>query len=499
MEGIKVVKTQEMAGAEKKAYSAGASDEQFMESAGIGVAEVVEHFAQEFDVEKSVTLFVGKGNNGGDAFVCGCHLKETGFGVRALLFYPLEECSDLCQKQCKWFQEMGGDVQIVSTEEEIAYTHVGLILDGLVGTGFQGKAEGLLAAAIESANASNLPIVAIDIPSGLNGSTGEVGSVAIHATLTVYLGLPKVGFFLRNGWDHVGELVHVDFGLDEELIEKIDADAFLVAEDSLEHLLPPLQRTHHKYQAGYVLAVGGSPSMPGAALLSAQGALRSGAGIVRLFYPEGMEAELSNAPLELIKEAWDLKDDKRIREEAARAKALLIGPGMGRTKEAKKAALHLLEKMTIPTVIDADALYYLIDEKAPSFPEACILTPHHQEMRRLLNPNEDLWLGTQKYADQYDVIIVLKGAPTLVFHPMTKPYIIPFGDPGMATAGTGDVLTGVIASLLAQGLAPHEAAMLGVYLHALAGEAAAFELTSYCMTATDLIDFLPEAFAQVSG
>ena len=499
MEEIKVVKTQEMAEAEKKAYAQGASDAQFMESAGIGVADVVEHFALEFDVEKSVILFVGKGNNGGDALVAGCHLKEKGFGVTALLFNPLEECSELCQKQCKRFQEIGGAVQIVTTQEDLVYTHVGLILDGLVGTGFQGKAEGLLAAAIESANASKLPIVAIDIPSGLNGSTGEVGSVAIQATLTIYLGLPKVGFFLQKGWDHVGELVHVDFGLPEELIEQIEADALLVEEEFFEHLLPPLQRSRHKYQAGYVLAVGASPSMPGAALLSAQGALRSGAGIVRLFYPEGMEESLSNATLELIKEAWDLKDDKRIREEAVRAKSLLIGPGMGRTKEAKKAALALLAKIDIPTVIDADALYYLIDEKTPHFPSTSILTPHHQEMRRLLKPKEDLWFGTQKYADQYDVTIVLKGAPTLIFHPMAKPLIVPFGDPGMATAGTGDVLTGVIASLLAQGLVPLEAAALGVYLHALAGEAAAFELTSYCMTATDLIDFLPEAFAQVSS
>lgn len=496
MEGIRVVTTDEMAQTEKKAYAEGASDEQFMESAGIGVAEVTAQFAQEFAIEKSVTLFVGKGNNGGDAYVAGCHLKEMGFGVTALQFYPLEECSPLCQMQCARFQEMGGSVQFVTTEEEIVFTHFGLILDGLVGTGFSGKAEGLLAAAIEEANDSKLPILAIDIPSGVNGTTGEVGTVAIHATLTIYLGLPKVGFFLQNGWDHVGELVRVDFGLDEELTQQMETKAHLVDEETVENLLPKPRRSRHKYQAGYVLAVGASPSMPGAALLATHAALRSGAGIVRLFYPEGMEAELSNAPFELIKEAWDLKDDKRIREEATRAQALLMGPGMGRTKEAKKAVHHLLSKLTLPTVLDADALYHLIDEKSPAFPDTCILTPHHQEMRRLLTPHEDLWIGTQKYADQHDVTIVLKGAPTLIFHPMTKPLIVPFGDPGMASAGTGDVLTGIIASLLAQTLPPREAATLGVYLHALAGEAAAFELTSYCMTATDLIDYLPEAFAR---
>ncbi len=394
---------------------------------------------------------------------------------------------------------MGGEVQFVACVEEIVYTHVGMILDGLVGTGFKGKAEGLLEAAIDSANNSGLPILSIDIPSGLNGSTGEVGSVAIHATLTIYLGLPKVGISLLNGWDYVGELVHVDFGLDEDLIDEMEAEAYLVDEDAVCALLPRANRCRHKYEAGYVLAVGASESMPGAALLASHGALRSGAGIVRLFYPEGMEGELSCAPLELIKEAWDLKDDKRIHEEAKRAKVILIGPGMGRTKEMKRACLTLLEKITIPTVLDADALYYLIDEKKIEFPEMSILTPHHQEMRRLLMPNEDLWIGTQKYADQHDVTIVLKGAPTLIFHPLKTALIVPFGDPGMATAGTGDVLTGVLAALLAQGMSPREAATLGVYLHALAGEAAAFELTSYSMTATDLIDFLPEAFFQALG
>ncbi|OGN70821.1 MAG: hypothetical protein A3I15_03370 [Chlamydiae bacterium RIFCSPLOWO2_02_FULL_49_12] len=499
LEGVKVVTAEEMARIERSACDCGASDEAFMESAGKGIAHLTEEFVLECNGAKQALLLVGKGNNGGDAYVAGRLLKERGFCVSALHLFPLAECSPLCQTECRRFQESGGQVSFPKGEEELLFPEEGIVLDGLVGTGFQGKAEGLVAAAIERANRSALPLLAIDIPSGLNGNTGEVGSVAVRATLTFYLGLPKIGFFLKSGWERVGELMRVDFGLEKQFIEEAKAEAFLLHEEALSSLLPPLLRTRHKYQAGYVLGIGASQAMPGAALLASLAALRSGAGLVRLFYPEGMEEALSSAPYELIKEGWDLKEDKRIREEMARAKAMFLGPGMGRSKEAKRAFLHLLGKIKLPCVLDADALYFLSEEKERELPEISLFTPHHQEMQRLLSPTENLWTGTQKFADQKDVTVVLKGAPSVIFHPFTAPLIVPYGDPGMATAGTGDVLTGVLAALLAQGLSPKEAAALGVFLHAIAGEAAAFEKSSYAMIASDVIDFLPEAFNQLLG
>lgn len=226
--------------------------------------------------------------------------------------------------------------------------------------------------------------------------------------------------------------------------------------------------------------------------MSCLAALKSGAGIVRLFYPQEMHDELVNAPYELIKEGWDLKEGKRILEESKRAKALIIGPGVGRSAATEKAVVKILRETQLPAVIDADALYFLAQNKAMALPKKTILTPHTQEMERILgsSPNFE---KCQNFVEERKVTLVLKGAPTVIFYPGSLPLIVPHGDPGMATAGSGDVLTGMIAGLVAQGVACRDAAALGVSLHALAGEIAAKVETSYCLIATDLIHFLPEA------
>ncbi len=497
LEGFKVVTSQEMARIEKLAYSQGASEQTFMENAGVGIAAAVEHFIESHGLPKLVTLLVGKGNNGGDAYAAGISLLKRGIKTTALSIFSFEECSPLCKKMHEKFQAAGGSV-LSSDKGPIGFE--GLILDGIVGTGFQGQAEGQLKKAIDAANQSALPIVSIDIPSGLNGSTGEVGTTAIRATLTLFLGLPKIGFFLKDGWNHVGELKHVDFGLKEKYVSQAEATACLYNPDVTSKLFPPIQRTRHKYQAGYVIAIAGSPDMPGAAILASFAALRAGAGIVRLFHPKGMEAELSGAPFELIREGWDGKNLKRIREETPRAKTILVGPGMGRTAHAKKRIQQILRMASLPIVVDADALYFLAHYSNWKLPQGSVLTPHHGEMQALLprskvaqSANDFLDL-CQAFANEKETTIVLKGAPNFIFHPETLPLIVTRGDPGMATAGSGDVLTGMIAAMIAQGLNARTAACLSVYLHGYAGEIAADISTSYCLTATDLLDFLPEAF-----
>ena len=238
--------------------------------------------------------------------------------------------------------------------------------------------------------------------------------------------------------------------------------------------------------------------MPGALLLASRAALHTGSGIVRLFYPYDAQHAMVAASYELIAEGWDLKDKSRILEESKRAKAALIGPGAGRTKEVEKMMKSLLSSLSVPTVIDADALYWLSENPKWSLPEQSILTPHKQEMSRLLkNPAHDdveFLKQCEEYAQEKKITLVLKGAPTWVFCENSAPIAIPRGDPGMATAGSGDVLSGIIASFLSQGLSPGDAAILGVYVHALAGESAAFEKTSYCMVASDLIEHLPDSF-----
>lgn len=458
---------------EQLAYDAGISEQAFMENAGTAIAKAVAPFKGPFHV------LVGKGNNGGDALMAASVLRDMGCKVRAYMLYPLEECSPLCKKMTARFGK--------AEPFKAAELKEGYILAGLVGTGFKGKAEGLLAEAITAANQSGLPIFAIDIPAGLNASTGRVEGVAINAFQTLSLGLPKGGFFEPDGWNHLGRLINLDFGLEPKYLQQAKCDAHLLLDSALHALLPPKKRTRHKYEAGYVLAVAGSPTMPGAALLSCLAALRSGAGIVRLFHSE--ELALSG-PYEVIQEPFSMK---RLAEEAKRAKALLIGPGLGRTPEKEKEIKEVLATIQLPTVIDADALYFLCpDWRLPP----AILTPHVGEMQRLLG-KEVSAQAVQDYVDKLQVTLVLKGAPSRIFHPGKKNLVIARGDPGMATAGSGDVLTGVLAALLAQGLTPYDAATLGVWLHAVAGERAARVKTSRGMIASDIIDHLADAYKEI--
>ncbi len=331
---------------------------------------------------------------------------------------------------------------------------------------------------------SGKPILSIDIPSGLNGSTGEVGQYVIRAQETIALGLPKIGFFLRQGWNCIGTLRVEDFGLPKKILEEARGVATFPSQEDLA--LPKIVRTRHKYQAGYVVGLGGSKQFPGALKMTGLAALRAGAGIVRLFSFE----DIGPVPLELISTKWSAKSWK---EELKRAQAVFIGPGLGDVKKLPA----LLKTVQIPCVLDADALMPNLH-----FPEDAILTPHRGEILRLLNlkkalPEEELFEKAAHFSKSKKVILVLKGAPTFIFFPNRDPVIVPRGDPGMAKAGSGDVLTGIIAAQLSAGVPAPKAAILGVWLHALSGEIAASEKTSYCLIASDLIEFLPKAFEAV--
>ncbi|MGH2638836.1 MAG: NAD(P)H-hydrate dehydratase, partial [Rhabdochlamydiaceae bacterium] len=339
------------------------------------------------------------------------------------------------------------------------------------------------------ANSQDVPVLAIDIPSGLDGSTGAVETVAINATITCGLGLPKIGCFIGKGWDYVGTLLTCDINIPPEIVSHATSTALLLKKESLQ--LPLMIRSRHKYEAGYVLGISGSIEMPGAAALSTLATLRSGAGIVRLF----TQADTLSAHLapEVIREAIDLK---RIEEEQPRADALFIGPGLGRTSEIHKFMRKLLPRLTKPTVVDGDALYHLAIIPDFSLPTDSILTPHHGEMTRLLRGPPTLE-SCQRWVEKHEVMVILKGAPTILFYPKRHPLMITAGDPGMATAGSGDVLTGIVAALLAQKMPPYQAAPLAVYLHGRAGEIAAEKYTSYGMIASDLIECLPKAFTEL--
>lgn len=492
---MKVVSSHQMSDIESQAYRNGSSETDFMEEAGSGVALVVHDYVERHDIDRTVILLCGKGNNAGDAYVTGTHLLHLEYDVFAIQLSPISECTPLCRQNYERFMNDGG--RVTETLPELPQN--GIIVDGLFGTGFHGSPTGNYATIIKQANESGLPIIAVDIPSGLNGETGEVNGEAIIATETAFLGLPKTGFFLQNGWNYIGKLRYVDFGLPQEYIEECDSDLIMLSPTLLRPLMPPIVRNRHKYSAGYVVGLSGSPGMPGAAILSSTGALRSGAGIVRLLSPDGMQAELAHSPPELIRMPYKYDDTQAILDQMNRANAVFVGPGIGLTPQTHNLLKTVLPRLERPCVIDADALTILAEENI-KLPKQTVLTPHIGEMMRLLKINEhpvlDLeFLNTcREYAAQKGVTLVLKGAPTFILNADQPILINPTGNPGMATAGSGDVLTGLIAGLLAQGSPPEVAAALGVFLHGLAGEHAAEEMTPYSMIASDIIFHFPEAF-----
>ena len=382
---MKVISAKAMANLENLAYVQGFKDHDFMENAGRGIALAAEEFIQTHSLFPHVWLLCGKGNNGGDAFVAGCYLLERGIEVTAIQPENIDHCTPLCRKNHNRFLEKKGKI----TQQTDSFGSQGIILDGFFGTGFKGKVTAPYASIIEKANKSNLPILAIDIPSGLDGTTGSVEGSVIHATQTLFLALPKTGFFLEGGWNQVGQLKKIDFGLPSQMIDQTDGDFELITQNKAAERLPPIIRNRHKYQAGYVIGMAGSLTMPGAALLSTLAALRGGAGMVRLLYPEGGEGELAASPYELIKIPYSYEKWEGVVSILNHAGACFVGPGMGREENTRKLLEKVIPLIEKPSIIDADALIFF-GEQGFKLPSQTILTPHTGEMQALLKSEEHL-------------------------------------------------------------------------------------------------------------
>ncbi|MFN0065041.1 MAG: NAD(P)H-hydrate dehydratase, partial [Chlamydiales bacterium] len=314
---------------------------------------------------------------------------------------------------------------------------------------------------------------------------------------TLFLGLPKTGCFFA--WEQIGRFAVHNFGLAKELVDQACADFILVDEQMVRDMLPPIKRTRHKYEAGYVVGLGGSPGMPGAPILASFAALRSGAGIVRLLHPAGMESELAAAPPEIIRQGYHSAAE--ILQIMERASSCFIGPGIGTSPKTLALLQEVLPKLNKPCVIDAEALTLIAAHQIPLPPQA-IITPHYGEMKRLLHREDNPPVGEfhaacKAYVEKMQITLVLKGAPTFIFPLTGKPYISACGDPGMATAGSGDVLTGIVAAFLASTHDPLQAALLANYFHGRAGELAALDITSPAMVASDITHALPLVFEEL--
>lgn len=492
---MKIVLASEMSRIEKLSFQLGASDEAYMEKVG---QECAAFLLEHFSLASDFVLLAGKGGNGGDAFVVGFYLLEKGAKVRAITLFSEEESSSLCKKNRLRFQEKGGSISLFQGIVESFESTI--FIDGLFGTGFSGGLDTKSEKLVSCVNALKKPIISIDIPSGLNGNSGIIENRAIEATYTLYLEFPKWGFFIQDGPKVVGKLFPILFGLDESCKRQAKSHYELLEDKEIASYLPYVLRTRHKYERGYVVGFSGSLDMPGASILSSVAALRAGSGIVRLILPSSLENTSFTAYPEVIRFFYKPDCLNEVRAFFDKASGIYMGPGLSLDPSVKQVVKSLLEDMKKPIVLDADLLTMIAQDHTIPIPQDSILTPHLLEMSRLLNcpcPEQvdEIFLDqVQAFAKKHHVNIVLKGVPTFIFSHKGEIKLSMRGDPSMATAGSGDVLTGIITSLVSQKVEPYKAALLGVYLHGLAGEKATLDMGSYSLIASDLITYLPKAF-----
>ena len=488
----------------------------FMDKVGKKVAVHIDQYFKENKTLENPTVFIlaGKGNNTGDGYYCGQCLLAMGYRVVVWEVSGQQSLSPLCSQKRSDYLASGGMIEIFEGQKQIFESKQCIIIDALFGTGFSGSLKGLYRDLVKEANGAGAPIFSIDIPSGINGDLGfldlepqESEQVCIHAARTYYLEFPKIGYFFGKAWNHIGTLQGIAFGLSETAHEQARASAFLIDAQWIKSKLPPIERQRHKYQAGLLHVWAGSKGMEGAAALVCRAALRSGCGLVKLAISEQEYQGFSNLDSEIVRlllsqeKGTFSKDNIRfLCEHFNKGDACVIGPGISREPEIYPVLQELIRNLEKPLVLDADALT-IYSENAFSLPETAVMTPHIGELKRLLNfegsfsMNKENMQACQEYVEKLRVTLVVKGAPTFIFHPKTVAKVMPRGHPGMASAGTGDVLAGVIGAFLAQGLGGLEAACVGTYIHGLSGEVAGQELGAYSLMASDLIQNLPKAFA----
>ncbi|MBM3321688.1 MAG: NAD(P)H-hydrate dehydratase [Candidatus Eisenbacteria bacterium] len=454
----------------------------------------------------------GKGNNGGDGFGAARWLADRGALVEIFLFGRAEE---LAGDAAESFQAACSPRILIhelpdSTQDDRAARRIeraDVVVDALLGTGFSGAPRGRIAEAIRLSRRARGVVAAIDIPSGVDGLCGLVEGEAVCADLTITLCRPKVGLYLHPGRAHAGEIVTVPIGMPEKALEGAGGRAFLFDEEAARRLVRPRARDAHKGHFGRILIAGGSPNYTGAPLLAGRAAIRTGGGLVTLGLPASLRGAYAGAVLELMTLALADEDGSHTEKGAAllladpgRFDVLAVGPGFGRGDGPRAFLRRVLAGWGGPLVIDADGLHAIAGEKdaIASSRARIVFTPHLGELEALSGARRESILAdrtgfVREWAAAFRAVLLLKGNPTLVADPEGIVSINTSGNPGMATAGSGDVLTGTIAALLGAGLSAPEAARLGVWLHGRAGDRAAERKGEAGLVAGDLIESLPDA------
>lgn len=511
---MKIVTPQQMRELDRKAIQErGIPGLTLMENAGRAVAEAGARLTQNSN-DRPIVILCGRGNNGGDGFVAARHLRELGRRVQVFLAAARDDVAGDAEANLRRLEEGGIEVTEVEDPQLVVSSlcTAGLVVDALLGTGLSGRVCGLPGQLIEAVNACGRPVLAVDVPSGLDAHTGEPLGLAVRAAETVTMGLPKIGLFLYPGMDYAGRLTVADIGFPPDLVNESPSLADLMEPEWVRMLLPRRRQSAHKGSFGRVLVIAGSEGMTGAASLCAQGALRVGAGLVTVGCPASvndiLEVKLTEAmtfPLpETYRRTLDTRALALILELAEEASVVAMGPGLSREPETAVLVRRLAARVEKPMVIDADGINALADaamilegDHAPA-----VLTPHPGEMARLMRVATEKVQARRAYfaeaaAKRFRSAIVLKGARSIVAERGRPLTVNPTGNPGMASGGTGDVLTGMVAGLVAQGLLPFEAAAAATYLHGLAGDIAADRVGEASMVASDLLEAVPAAIRRV--
>ena len=417
---------------------------------------------------RRVVVLCGSGNNGGDGYLLACIARDAGVQASVIALAP--SASGDAERACaQWRNARGAILDIDETLPE-----ADVYVDALFGTGLTRPVEGAARNLIEQLNANRQPVLALDVPSGISADSGEALGAAVRATTTVTFVAHKRGLFTGAASQHCGELVLDTLGLPESLYKDAAFDARLLDMRRMASWLPPRSRDAHKGSFGHVLAIGGDAGMGGAIRLCAEAALRVGAGLVSIATRADNVAAINAGRPELMAHA--VKDALMLHPLLNHAQVIALGPGLGKG-EWSRVLWQSAIAAGRATVIDADGLN-LLARNVVHLPTHTVLTPHPGEAARLLECDtaaiaRDRYAAVREIAQEYGSVTVLKGAGTLIAHPQGEVAVCPWGNPGMASGGMGDVLTGIIAGLLAQGLNTWRAARLGVALHAQAGDAAA--------------------------
>ena len=452
---------------------------------------------------KSFTVYCGKGNNGGDGLAIARMLTETGHQV---LVYILEfgyKGTDDFQANLARLHEVKTEVRFISNEEMIYAVGEGdVIIDALLGSGLNRPVEGLTARVVEHINTSANETIAIDLPSGLFADKSSKGNTIVNATHTLSFQCYKPAFLFAENEQYVGHIHILDIGLHRRFAENTKPLYKWMDELLANKIYKPRKKFSHKGTYGHALLVAGSYGKIGAAVLAAKACLRSGVGLLTVHAPKiGYSILQSTVPEAMIDVDADEKINTIFHNELSAYTSIGIGPGIGTDNKTADFLLLLFERYQKPMVLDADALNILADNKnlLLKLPPYSIVTPHPKEFERLFgksaNDFERVELAKQKAKD-LNIIIVLKGHHTFIATPTGEGYFNATGNAGMATGGTGDVLTGIITSLIAQGYASNEAALLGVYIHGKAGDVAAELGSEEALIASDIIDHLGNVFMQ---